>query len=117
MIFYNREENQGIKNSQVKFLKLEKNQVVALKQILLAVHSELIVVDKLRQIFFINNVKFHIDQVTSLGSFVEIEAIGDKDQNFDTLVSQCDEFQTLLGIKKEDCIAASYSDLLLIKKA
>jgi adenylate cyclase class IV len=32
-------------------------------------------VDKKREIYFINNVKFHIDTVDGAGSFIEIEAI------------------------------------------
>ncbi|HFD33211.1 MAG TPA: CYTH domain-containing protein, partial [Gammaproteobacteria bacterium] len=38
------------------------------------------IVDKQRRIYFIGNVKFHIDEVKGLGSFVEIEAI-DEDGN------------------------------------
>ena len=113
LIFYDRIENKGIKNSQVKFLRLNSNQVQPLKQILQTLHPVLVVVEKIRKIFFIDNVKFHIDQVEGLGSFVEIEAIGDKDQKFETLVYQCNLFQSKFGIKKEDCIAASYSDLIM----
>lgn len=116
LIYYNRQENKGIKNSQVQFMKLEPGQVSALKQILLSVHTVLVVVDKLRKIFFIENVKFHIDQVSSLGSFVEIEAIGNKEHEFSELVKQCNEYQSLLSILDSDCIAASYSDLLIRKQ-
>ena len=31
--------------------------------------------DKKREIYFIHNVKFHIDNVKNLGTFIEIEAI------------------------------------------
>lgn len=117
LIFYNRLESQGIKSSQVKFLKLEEGQASPLKQILTSVHPTLIVVDKQRKIFFIENVKFHIDSVQGLGSFVEIEAIGDTQQNFEELQKQCEYYQSLLGITKEDCIALSYSDLLLKKQS
>ena len=113
IIFYNRLESKGIKSSQVKFLKLEQNQVAALKQILKSAHKVLVVVDKQRKIFFIDNVKFHIDSVQDLGSFVEIEAIGNNEQNFDELQKQCEYYQSLLHISKEDCIASSYSDLLM----
>lgn len=113
LIFYDRVESQGIKSSQVKFLKLEQTQVAALKQILITVHPILVVVDKQRKIFFIDNVKFHIDRVENLGSFVEIEAIGTKQQNFDELQKQCEYFQSYLGISNQECIASSYSDLIL----
>ena len=49
-----------------------------LKEILIAAIGKKVVVDKQRQIYFIDNVKFHIDTVKGLGSFMEIEAI-DKD--------------------------------------
>ena len=53
------------------------------------------------QIYFIDNVKFHIDVVKELGTFVEIEAIGNKDETpKEILQEQCEYFMELLGIEK-----------------
>ena len=73
----------------------------------------LVVVDKNREIYFIDNVKFHIDRVKDLGSFVEIEAIdeaGVRDEN--ALRVQCEYFLDLFEIQDEDLLTSSYSDML-----
>ncbi len=71
------------------------------------------VVDKSREIYFIDNVKFHIDTVKNLGAFVEIEAIDtDGSISREHLKEQCDYYMQLLQIKPSDLIADSYSDML-----
>ena len=73
-----------------------------------------VVVKKRREIYYINNVKFHIDEVPGLGSFVEIEAgnmLADLLQ--EKLKEQCDFYMKELGIKEEDLLEVSYSDMLL----
>jgi predicted adenylyl cyclase CyaB len=74
----------------------------------------LVVVDKHREIYFIGNVKFHLDNVVGLGTFVEIEAI-DKEGTLgnEKLLEQCNYYLNLLLVSKEDLLATSYSDLLL----
>ncbi|KKQ88328.1 MAG: Adenylate cyclase [Berkelbacteria bacterium GW2011_GWA2_38_9] len=76
----------------------------------------LVVVDKQREIYFIDNVKFHIDTVKNLGTFVEIEAI-DKSGTIGKaeLLKQCQYFLNLFNISQDDLISVSYSDLLLQK--
>lgn len=86
----------------------------SLKEILVKSLGVLVVVDKQREIYFIENVKFHIDTVKNLGTFMEIEAI-DSDGNFtkEKLLKQCENYLQLFGILKSDLISVSYSDLLL----
>jgi adenylate cyclase class 2 len=70
------------------------------------------VVEKRREIYFIDNVKFHLDEVIDHGCFVEIEAV-DIDDTItpERLGEQCCEFRNALGIKEEDILAQSYSEL------
>src|SRR5205809_750252 len=71
---------------------------------------------KKQEIYFIGNVKFHIDDVVGLGSFMEIEASNMHDEiSRDRLQEQCDFYIGEFGIKDEDLIAFSYSDMLLGK--
>jgi len=79
-----------------------------MKKILAIACGILVVVDKKRGIYFLKNVKFHIDRVKGLGDFVEIEAQGKTGAG--RLKKQCDFYQKLLGIKPEDLLADSYSD-------
>ena len=115
LIYYNRQEYNGVKSSAVKFVRLQADQVEGIKSVLKSIHDILVVVDKQRKIYFIDNVKFHIDQVKELGAFVEVEAIGEKGQDYETLSDQCKYYMDKFEIKEADCLDVSYSDLLLKK--
>ena len=114
LVFYEREDKEGPKQSDVILFKSDPNS--SLKEILLTSLGTLVVVDKQREIYFIENVKFHIDTVKNLGTFMEIEAI-DIDGSFgkEKLLEQCQNYLDLFGIPKNDLISVSYSDLLLQK--
>ena len=113
LIRYNRVELKGIKKSNVDFVRLQADQVDSLKSIFSSLYSPLVIVDKQRKIFFIDHVKFHIDLVHGLGSFVEIEAIGPSDQPYEELLKDCRHFMNLFNISNDSCIDGSYSDLIL----
>src|SRR3989344_6000695 len=112
LIGYQREDIAGSKQSNVHLFKTEPN--TPLEAILTTTLGVKVVVDKQRDIYFIGNVKFHVDEVQRLGSFIEVEAIDlDGTLGREYLQRQCDEYKGLLGIRDEDMIAESYSDLLL----
>lgn len=115
LIHYEREDQEGPKQSNVTLFKAPAD--ATLKDILTKSLGVLVVADKQREIYFIENVKIHIDEVKELGSFIEIEAI-DKNGSIgkDKLLEQCEECMKLFGIKEEDLISCSYSDLLLDKE-
>lgn len=70
------------------------------------------VVEKTREIYFIENVKFHLDEVKGLGFFLEIEAVDVDDSTpVESLAAQCCHYKEALGIREEDLLALSYSDL------
>lgn len=71
------------------------------------------VVEKRREIYFIENVKFHLDEVQGHGCFVEIEAIDvDETIGAEQLAQQCCHYKEVLGIKESDLLSHSYSELL-----
>lgn len=117
LIHYQRSNQAGPKDSHVTLAQFNQNQP-DLKKVLDTALGTLVEVDKQREIYFINNVKFHIDEVKKLGHFVEIEAIGTpgKDAQVD-LLAQCEHYLQLFGIANEDMVAVSYSDLLLADQA
>lgn len=112
LIYYERSDQEGPKESRVILYKCEPNS--SLKQILLKTHEVLVRVDKRREIYFIDNVKFHIDTVEGLGTFMEIEAIDEKGTiGRERLQQQCQHYLTALGIQDIDLLSSSYSDMLL----
>jgi predicted adenylyl cyclase CyaB len=114
LIHYLRENKAGPKQSKITLFKSEPNS--GLKELLINALGILTVVEKQREIFFIDNVKFHIDSVKGLGAFIEIEAI-DKDGTIgiEKLEKQCKIYLDRFKIQTSDFIASSYSDLLIEK--
>jgi len=116
LIFYNRPNQAGPKKSEVIYYKPEPN--TTLKPLLVAANEVLAVVDKQRSIYFIENVKFHIDEVKGLGSFIEIEAIDEQGVFTEVqLNEQCQHYLDLFGVMDTDLVDVSYSDLMMAKQA
>ena len=112
LIFYNRTNQAGPKSSRFHLVKIDDAK--GLKEVLERSCGIKIIVRKRREIYYIDNVKFHIDEVPGLGSFIEIEAgniLADKTQA--ELLDQCNFYLKEFAIKDEDLIAESYSDLLM----
>lgn len=115
LIFYKRSNQSGPKKSEVILYPSQPNST--LKNLLIASNGIKVVVDKKRAIYFIDNVKFHIDEVAGLGSFMEIEAIDRTDEiPLEELERQCRAYMDLLQIQATDLVEVSYSDLLLTKE-
>jgi len=115
LIFYNRDNKAGPKNSHFKLVKVE--DAAGLKEALIDSIGVKVVVLKSREIYYIKNVKFHLDDVSGLGAYVEIEAgniLADLSQ--EELKEQCDYYIKEFGIQEEEMISNSYSDMLLDKE-
>lgn len=111
LIYYDREDIKGPKKSDYILYKTDLDS--SLKEVLTKSLGVFIIVDKQREIYFINNIKFHIDKVKDLGEFVEIEAIDvDGSIGNEELLKQCEYYLNLFCISEEDLLTNSYSDLL-----
>jgi len=110
LIFYSRPNAAGPKQSDVTLSQVPPGS--ELKQVLEKALGVLVTVDKQREIYFVDNVKIHLDQVAGLGTFLEVEAIGSP-ENATLLREQCESFLREFGVKPEEFVAVSYSDLLL----
>ncbi len=114
LIWYERSNQAGPKNSSVNLVKIEDAK--GLKETLRKSSGIKVVVQKKREIYFIGNVKFHIDEVPELGSFAEIEASNlYADLSQEQLKEQCDFYLAAFGINDADLVEVSYSDMLLEK--
>ena len=112
LIHYNRENKEGPKQSDVILYKSVPGS--KLKSLLTKALGILVVIDKQREIYFIDNVKFHIDKVKNLGTFIEIEAIDNNESiGKNKLLEQCQFYLDLFKIPKNDLVSVSYSDLML----
>lgn len=111
LIFYSREEHSGPKESRIILYGYKGSK---LKEILEKSNGVRVVVKKRRGIYFIDNVKFHVDDVENLGSFVEIEARDPEGTiGKEKLEEQCMFYIHLFDIRKESLVPESYSDMIL----
>lgn len=116
LIHYRRADNPEARVSDVALSPVADTD--SLKRVLeraLGIKTE---VRKQREIYFIANVKFHLDDLENFGQFVEIEAVAN---NFDTreedLKEQCSRYMEIFGIQPGDVLADSYSDMVMRKSA
>jgi len=85
------------------------------KSILNQILGTVTVVDKKREVFLIDNVRVHLDEVQNLGSFIEFEAVyeettpADKDREVEKLHVLMEKFD----IKQKYLLDKSYIDYLL----
>jgi adenylate cyclase class 2 len=103
LIYYQRENHNGPKESRV--ILFHNNPRSSLKSILEKALGTLASVDKTREIYLLDNVKFHLDSVVDLGNFIEIEAI-DFDGSIGRAVlhEQCKQYMSLLEIASDEFI-------------
>lgn len=113
LIYYERSNQAGPKDSFFRLVKTEDS--TGLKEALAKAMGIKVEVKKSREIYFIRNVKFHIDEVPGLGSFVEIEAGNNlaPEMTRDHLKEQCEYYLQQFAIRPEDLLEMSYSDMLL----
>lgn len=113
LIFYNRPDQEGPKQSDFSLSKMSDGP--ATEQLLAKALGVKVVVEKHRKIFYIDNVKFHLDEVPGLGSFVEIEAgnLADPSKSIADLQEQCAFYMKAFDVKDIDLVHHSYSDMLL----
>ena len=113
LVFYERADAAEVKPSRVTMAMLAPEVPEALEAALTAALGVANVVEKKREIRFVGNVKFHLDEVPGLGTFVEIEAIESPEvRDEDALRAQCEAWRVKLGIAPEDLVARSYTDLV-----
>jgi adenylate cyclase, class 2 len=112
LIYYERQNVADAKQSDILLYQHLPNP--ALKEILRKVHGIKVVVNKIRKIYFIENVKFHFDTIEELGTFVEVEAIDSTGQmGIEKLKEQCRRYAEFFEIESKDYVSLSYSDLIL----
>jgi predicted adenylyl cyclase CyaB len=108
---YHREESEGKMRTTV-FL-YERNPAEELIRNHTAGLRTLGKVIKRRRIYFVKNVKFHLDQFDDGRMFIEIEAIDrDGSLGIDFIREQAEKYKQLMDIRDEDVLIDSYIDLI-----
>ena len=110
LIFYDREDRAQPRASNYR--RVPVSDPVALLDLLAAALGTHISVRKTRELLSWKTVRFHLDTVEHLGTFVELEAVVGPDADPDESRRRLDRVLAVLRIEPRDLIAASYADLL-----
>jgi predicted adenylyl cyclase CyaB len=113
LIYYRRSNTPRARRAEVEIMLLPRRNSV--RRILTCALGLLASVDKRREIYFVRNVKIHLDRVRRLGKFLEVEAIS-RTGDLKKVRAQAHYFQKLFGILSSDIVGKSYADLILAKK-
>ncbi len=111
LIKYLRNEGAGNRWSDYHLISLQGNDA---RNYLKDILEEEVVVEKKRKLYIYDNTRIHIDDVSKLGSFLELETLvinGKQDAG-----KRFNEIIKLLSLNKEDEIKKSYRDLILEKR-
>lgn len=114
LIFYQRTDAAHARRSLVELMLLPRRNSV--RAILTRSLGVLAVVDKRREIYFVGNVKIHVDRVRGLGTFLEVEAMT-RSGDLRKVRAQAAKFQKHFAISPADIVPQSYSDLILAKRS
>lgn len=110
LISYERPDLASDKESRYRLVEVP--DPTALRVALESVLGITVVVSKSRRLFIHERVRIHLDRVEGLGDFIEFEAVaadGEDPARFTLLLASMRES---LGIRDEDLLRGSYSDLL-----
>jgi predicted adenylyl cyclase CyaB len=95
---------------------VEVADAAGLRAALAAALGVLVVVDKRREVFLVDNVRIHLDQVAELGDFLEFEAVLARGKGDDRGRNQLAELSQRFDLEDRALVAGSYSDLLLERR-
>ena len=112
LIYYERAETASERWSN--YSRVAVPDPTVLKQQLAAALGILVVVRKKRELFFLERIRIHLDEVEGLGSFLEIEIPVVDAQEASRKMQHVREW---LGVEERSIFTASYSDLIRGKSA
>ncbi len=112
LIFYKRNEERELKQSDIILYRHIPDP--SLEMLLKEMYDIKVIVKKRRKIFFVEHVKIHLDEVDSLGTFIEVEVIdSNNSKTISELEEKCEYYKKYFKISDSQIVNASYSDLIL----
>lgn len=113
LIFYRRADRRGPKESF--YLHSPVSEPEVMRDLLAMSYGQAGRVQKHRLLFFAGRTRIHLDKVSGLGHFLELEVILEEHETPGTGVEEAHEFLKRLGIDMSQLIEGAYVDLLTKK--
>lgn len=112
LIFYQRDNISGPKTSTYHVVETDRPN--ELRVLLAAAYGEKIIVRKLRHLFLIGRTRIHVDVVTGLGEFLELEVMLDDAEGPADGEREALKLMARLGIQSQDLVEGAYADMLAL---
>jgi len=113
LIAYARPDELGMRLSDYQRIVFPRAERASLRTVLAAALDELVVVDKRRKVAVVGRTRVHLDRVTGLGCFVELETVLAEGDDEGEGRAELARVVDILSIGDLTPVAASYSDLML----
>lgn len=108
LIAYARPNRRSARTS--RFVRLPAAEPAATRRLLTEMFGVSVCVRKQREVWLYRNARIHVDRVTGLGAFLEIEVVVSRGMPQARRLMAA--LRDALGIRDRDLVAASYADLL-----
>lgn len=95
------------------YLKIPVDEPQKVKEIFSKIWGIRCVVEKVRKIYLYQNVRIHLDTVSELGTFIELEAVCNDRSDPERERKKIEYLSDLFKIKKSDLLSGSYSEMIL----
>ena len=115
LIAYERPDLAGNKESRYRLVEVP--DPAGLRAALESVLGVTVVVEKTRRLFIHEGVRIHLDRVEELGDFIEFEGVATEHEDPARFEALLDSLRGSFGIRDEDLLRESYSDLLRTARA
>jgi predicted adenylyl cyclase CyaB len=110
LIYYRRADRQGPKESF--YLRSPTTAPEALRESLTLAYGQTGHVEKHRTLFLAGRTRIHLDRVSRLGHFLELEVVLEEHESADVGVREANELLLRLGVERSQLIEGGYFDLL-----
>jgi predicted adenylyl cyclase CyaB len=110
LIFYRRSDQHGPKESY--YVRTSTAEPEMLRRTLALAYGERGRVRKHRTLFLVGRTRVHLDDVESLGNFLELEVVLREGEPAEAGVREAEDLVSRLGIKASQLIDRAYIDLL-----
>jgi len=112
LIFYMREDKNQPKQSDYMIFSIHDNATV-LRELLARALGLFIQLSKTRDIYLYHATRIHLDEVDSLGTFVEFEYVLSETDSFEKGLEDLGKLKKNFDIHDSSLVDVSYSDLLI----
>lgn len=110
LIYYRRADQQGPKESF--YLRSPTTAPEVLRESLTLAYGRTGHVEKHRTLFLAGRTRIHLDRVSGLGHFLELEVVLEENEPFEAGVREADRLLASLGVERSQLIEGGYVDLL-----